>query len=157
GVVRRLLTIPPDTAVNRQPAAAERVADERVGVLADEVDDGGAVGAGNLVVRRVDVADHFGAAPPRGRVVGITTVAEPELELVRPAPDRLERAAAHVDDVPRLTRRVGEPRAVRLVVEDVDGPVLVGAAARREAVAPAEPGVFGVEEQARPEDVVVFD
>ena len=101
--------------------------------------------------------DNFRSAPARRRVVRIAAVAESELELVVARRRRLERAAADVHDLPRLARRIREPRAERVIVEGIDGAVLVGAAARREPVAPPVPGVLRVHEQVRAEDVVVLD
>src|SRR6185295_14092427 len=140
-----------------QAAAAVGVADDGVPVLAHEIDDARAVRTREVVVAGIDVANDFGSAPAGRRMVGIAPVAEPELELMVAARRRLERAAAHVDDVPRLARGVSEPRAVRVIGVGVDGAVLVGAAARREAVAPAVPRVLAADEQIRTERVVVLD
>src|SRR5436309_8575387 len=59
--------------------------------------------------------------------------------------------------MPGLAGRVRDVGAVRVIVEIVDNTLLAGAAARREAVAPSVPGVLGVHEQVRSEDVVVFE
>src|SRR5256885_1730586 len=59
--------------------------------------------------------------------------------------------------MPGLARGIRKPGPVRPVRYAVDAAILVGSAYRRESVAPAEPGVLRVDEQVRPEHVVVLE
>src|SRR5207247_4998782 len=128
------LVVVPHADVHGQPVAGVGVGHVALVVVVPVVDD--AVAPHPHVVGPVagDDPAELVAAPEGGRGHGVPAVAEAELQLVVSSQAGREVGRVRVGDLPGPGAAVGEVGAVGHVVDVVDRVVLVGAAARREAV-----------------------